>query len=61
MSNVRAFTGRVLTASLCRPPRLSSAALAQTSPKSPGELGRYVSSEMPKWVKLAKIAGNRGD
>ena len=34
---------------------------AEPSPKTPEELGRHVSSEMAKWVKLAKIAGIRGE
>ena len=29
--------------------------------KSPDELGKYVAAEMDKWVKLAKIAGIKGE
>ena len=29
--------------------------------KSPEELGKHVASEMDKWVKLAKIAGIKGE
>jgi len=34
---------------------------AEPSPKTSEELGRHVSSEMAKWVKIAKIAGIRGE
>ena len=34
---------------------------AEPSAKTPDELGRHVSSEMAKWVKIAKIAGVRGE
>lgn len=34
---------------------------AEPSPKTPEELGRHVASEMAKWVKIAKIAGIKGE
>jgi tripartite-type tricarboxylate transporter receptor subunit TctC len=34
---------------------------AEPATKSPEELGRYVADEMAKWVKVAKIAGIRGE
>lgn len=34
---------------------------AEPAPKPPEELGRHVASEMAKWVKIAKIAGIKGE
>jgi tripartite-type tricarboxylate transporter receptor subunit TctC len=34
---------------------------AEPALKTPDELGRYVASEMAKWVQVAKIAGIRGE
>jgi tripartite-type tricarboxylate transporter receptor subunit TctC len=34
---------------------------AEPSPKTPEELGRHVASEMAKWMKIAKIAGIKGE
>ena len=34
---------------------------AEPSPQTPEALGRHVTSEMAKWVKIAKIAGIRGE
>jgi tripartite-type tricarboxylate transporter receptor subunit TctC len=34
---------------------------AEPAIKTPDELGRYVASEMAKWVQVAKIAGIRGE
>jgi tripartite-type tricarboxylate transporter receptor subunit TctC len=34
---------------------------AEPATKTPAELGRYVQSEMAKWVKIAQIAGIKGE
>jgi len=34
---------------------------AEPAIKTPDELGKYVASEMAKWVQVAKIAGIRGE
>jgi tripartite-type tricarboxylate transporter receptor subunit TctC len=34
---------------------------AEPQVKAPGELGKFVSAEMAKWVELARIAGIRGE
>lgn len=34
---------------------------AEPAHKTPAELGRYVAAEMAKWVKIAQIAGIRGE
>ena len=34
---------------------------AEPSVKTPEELGTHVTTEMAKWVKIAKIAGIRGE
>lgn len=34
---------------------------AEPAAKTPDELGKHVASEMAKWVRIAKIAGIRGE